>query len=318
MTSKIPGKAPRITNRKASEDQTLPPTTSFESLWTDFARHLERSDRSPHTTRNYRSDLQGLARWFEQTHSEPPQLHSLTPIDLREYKRFLVHHCRLTPQTVNRKLSSLKTFFQWAARDLGLAEIPKIPGPVRFTDRGPRWLDRLEQYALVRTVERGGRLRDIALVKLLLNTGLRVGELCALLWSDVVLSERQGHLTVRQGKGSHYRQIPLNNEARRALRALGDEHHRGQPQPIVKGQRGPLTPRGVQNLLETYVRVAGLDGVSVHSLRHTFCKNLVNAGVSLEKVAALAGHASLDTTRRYCEPSLKDLQHSVDLIGEEE
>ena len=53
------------------------------------------------------------------------------------------------------------------------------------------------------------------------------------------------------------------------------------------------------------------------TLRHTFCKNLVNAGVGLEKVAALAGHESLETTRRYCTPSLKDLEHAVELIGEE-
>ncbi len=51
-------------------------------------------------------------------------------------------------------------------------------------------------------------------------------------------------------------------------------------------------------------------------LRHTFCKNLVDAGVSLEKIAALVGHESLDTTRRYCEPSHHDLEKAVNLIGE--
>ena len=70
--------------------------------------------------------------------------------------------------------------------------------------------------------------------------------------------------------------------------------------------------------LAGYVNASGLDKASPHILRHTFCKNLVDAGVGLEQVAALAGHESLETTRRYCEPSLKDLQKAVDLVGEEE
>ena len=57
------------------------------------------------------------------------------------------------------------------------------------------------------------------------------------------------------------------------------------------------------------------DAVSPHTLRHTFCKNLVDAGVGLERVAALAGHESLDTTRRYCMPSLRDLEKAVELIS---
>jgi site-specific recombinase XerD len=66
------------------------------------------------------------------------------------------------------------------------------------------------------------------------------------------------------------------------------------------------------------VRAAELKDVTPHSLRHSFCKNLVNAGVSLEKVAALAGHENLETTRRYCEPSLQDLQQAVEMVSEEE
>ncbi len=79
-----------------------------------------------------------------------------------------------------------------------------------------------------------------------------------------------------------------------------------------------MTPRGVQFLLQKYAEAAKLDDVSPHSLRHTFCKNLIDAGVGLEKVATLAGHESLETTRRYCEPSRHDLQQAVDLIGESE
>ena len=152
----------------------------------------------------------------------------------------------------------------------------------------------------------------------MLHTGVRVSELCALVWQDVHLSERRGLLTVRSGKGSKRRHIPLNRDARQALRTLGYAEHAGTAASRFCGQRGPLTPRGVQRLLARVARAAGLLHVTPHALRHSFCKNLVNVGVGLEKIALLAGHDSLETTRRYCEPSLQDLEQVVELVSTEE
>jgi integrase/recombinase XerC len=137
-------------------------------------------------------------------------------------------------------------------------------------------------------------------------------------WKDIRLSDRQGTLTVRNGKGGKRRQISLNRDARQALLALGYGDHAGKSLPVFLGQRGPLTPRGFQIYFGRYAQAAVLKNVTPHSLRHSFCKNLVNAGVSLEKIAALAGHESLETTRRYCEPSLQDLQQAIEMISEEE
>jgi integrase/recombinase XerC len=132
----------------------------------------------------------------------------------------------------------------------------------------------------------------------------------------VRISERKGILIVRSGKGSKRREIPLNKDARSALLLLGYSDNVEKEAPVVVGQRGTVTVRGLQNILEKYK--GDLENFSPHSLRHTFCKNLVDAGVGLEKVAALAGHESLDTTRRYCQPSEYDLARAAELIGEEE
>lgn len=285
-----------------------------------FAAFLEQAERSRFTIKNYLSDLRGFADWFEQTNGDMLDPAKITPTDLREYKRWMLTHCGFKPNSINRKLATLKSFIHWAAQ-AGLvtdASALKIPKAEREERPGPRWLDRREQNKLLRAVERGNQGRDLAIIKLLLNTGLRVQELCELIWSDVTLSERKGTLTVRSGKGGKRRQVPLNQSARSALLAMGYHRHAGQRSSIFAGQRGPLTPRGVQNLLSKYVTAAGLEEVSPHTLRHTFCKSLVDAGVGLEKIAALAGHESLETTRRYCEPSLKDLQRVVELIGEDE
>ena len=163
--------------------------------------------------------------------------------------------------------------------------------------------------------ERGGSARDIAAVQLMLQCGLRVAELCALVWADVVISDRRGTLTVRSGKGGKRRTVPMNADARAAVIALGHLREVEGADAVFAGQRGPLTVRGVQKTLEKYSHgKSGTDGVSPHDLRHSFCKNLVDAGVGLPEVAALAGHESLETTRRYTEPSLKDLERAVDRL----
>ena len=284
-----------------------------------FAVFLEQAERSPLTIKNYLSDLRAFAAWFEEMNGDSFEPAKITPTDLREYKRWMVSHCGFKPNSINRKLATLKSFIHWAT-ETGLvadARALKMPKAEREERHGPRWLDRREQNKLLRVAERADQPRDLALIKLLLNTGLRVQELCDLTWRDVMLTERKGTLTVRNGKGGKRRQVPLNQSARSALLAMEYQKHAGKRTHIFVGQRGPLTPRGVQNLLSKYA-AAGLEEVSPHTLRHTFCKNLVDAGVGLEKVAALAGHESLETTRRYCEPSLKDLERVVELIGEEE
>jgi integrase/recombinase XerC len=71
-------------------------------------------------------------------------------------------------------------------------------------------------------------------------------------------------------------------------------------------------------MLKRVLANTDLANISPHDLRHSFCKNLVNSGVSLEKVALLAGHESLDTTKIYCHPSNADLSEAVAKISEEE
>ena len=137
------------------------------------------------------------------------------------------------------------------------------------------------------------------------------------MWSDIKITSRKGRLIVRSGQGGKRREIPLNKDARQVLFDLGYANHKGQKEAIFIGQRGPMTPRGVESMFRKYVAHTELDEVTPHKLRHTFCKNLIEAGVSLEKVALLAGHENLETTRRYCSPSEHDLEAAVDLISTE-
>jgi integrase/recombinase XerC len=289
-------------------------THNSEDWLAAFKEHLESEERSDNTISSYLSDLESFIKWFEKTQGSLFHPRLVTALDLRDYKRLLTQ--KYKPGSVNRKLSTLSVFLGWAKEMKCIETLPKIPKQVKEQRQGIRWLSRTEQNALLRRVERYGSARDVGTVKLLLNTGLRVTELTELLWTDVEISDRKGELVVRSGKGSKRRLVPLNKEARQALLLLGYEENQGIDKPVTIGQRGQMTRRGIQNVLEKYR--GDIDNLSCHSLRHTFCKNLVDAGVSLEKVAALAGHDSLETTRRYCEPSPHDLALAVELIGEDE
>jgi len=145
----------------------------------------------------------------------------------------------------------------------------------------------------------------------MIKTGLRVSELVDLMLGDVELAERAGKVIVREGKGGKYREVPLSKEVRVALEIYLQQREEDGSQRLFLGQRGPLNVPGVQYLVAKYAYQARLPDVTPHTLRHTFGKNLVDAGVSLEQVAALLGHESLDTVMIYTKPSHGDLEKAV-------
>jgi integrase/recombinase XerC len=165
----------------------------------------------------------------------------------------------------------------------------------------------------VRAAQKHGAPRDRALLALLLHAGLRVSEAVNLKVRDVVIRERSGHVAVRRGKGEKYREVPLNATARKMIQEwLGD--HPGGEHLFPGRNGGPVTPRAIQKRLKELGRLAGVE-VTPHRLRHTFCKMLVDAGESLDRVAVLAGHANLNTTARYTRPGMDDLERAVEKLA---
>jgi integrase/recombinase XerC len=177
---------------------------------------------------------------------------------------------------------------------------------------------------VLRTVHTQGQVRDIALVQLVLHTGLRVGELCALTWQAVDLAATRGTLQVqgsaslrRGGRITRARTVPLNAAARTALRLLGYEVHHGTSRPVCVGTRGPLTVRGAELVFAKYARQAGMPEITLATLRHTFCRNLVEAGADVASLAALAGHTTLESALPYFAPRRQNLEQLVEVLVDE-
>lgn len=291
----------------------------------DFESWLADNDRSQKTIAGYLADLERFATWFEQTNGEGLTPERLTPTDVREFRSYLQRK-EAKPSTINRALAAIRAFGKWAEETGAIQGNPaaKVKA-VKKAELAPQWLDKNQVNALVRKAEELTQnaktppairqaVRDEAIIKILLNTGLRVSELCALRLSDVDMKTNKGVLVVRQGKGAKRRVVPMNKETVRAIQAWLKVRPSGFDDLLFYGSRGhALTASGIQRRLAIIGKQANIE-VHPHTLRHTFAKSLIDAGVTLEKVGALLGHGSLNTTRVYVAPGERDLRDAVERL----
>jgi site-specific recombinase XerD len=302
-------------------DADRPNADAWSDLIERFVAWMHEEEKSAHTIRNYRDDLDVFTRWFRARFGEDPEIDRLTKSDLLDWKAAIEKEggrkdadgnpraAKLA--TVNRKLAAVRKFFAWA-REHGHGIRFDPPKPRRQHARPkPKSLEADQRRALIRAVESKNSTRDILLIRTGLEAGLRVAELAALLWSDVRISERKGKLTIRQGKGNKQREVDLTKSLRHAFLEHGYERHRGKDRPVFDGQRTdrPLSVRGIQDIIERYAASArvgkrvGLDGCTAHTLRHTCADWLLNeVGLSVPEVAEILGHSDIKTTMIYLAP----------------
>ncbi len=284
-----------------------------DNLLNQYKIFLQEKDLSAQTIRGYINDLRKFINWYQETEGELPCTNNIGPLDLVEFKRYLQNKNQ-KPATINRAIMALSSFFGWCIEQGHLNHNPAINIKLLPEVRtAPKSLSRTEQLSLMRSVQSSGKVRDIAIITLLLHTGLRVSELCSLTTDDIIIRERSGHLIVRSGKGNKRREVPLNSTARTALKEWLKVKKESGSLFTGKGSDS-LSSRSVEYLIDKYSYQARLEKITPHVLRHTFCKSLVDAGESLDRVALLAGHDNLNTTARYTMATCKDLEKSVGKI----
>ncbi len=302
--------------------------STYLNQFTDFLRD---TDRSEHTVAAYASDVGAFFIWLAERLGAAVEPVAVTVFDVKKYREHLLDGGR-KPAGINRRLASLRTFFNWAIeKELATTNPAQTLQGVKQERRSPKALSAQEVYRLQRTAagqrqlaqaKAGGAitptviaaLRDEAVLNLLLYTGLRVGEAAALRLDDVTLNGKSGKVIVRSGKGLKYREVPLHKEARQALAAYLKARPKGEDDHLFLGQRGPLGSRGIQMQLTALGQTAGVE-VTPHMLRHTFATRLLReAGADLVTVASLMGHASIATTQIYTQPGEADRIKAVEKL----
>jgi site-specific recombinase XerD len=221
------------------------------------------------------------------------------------------NHCQdrgLSGHTINCYLRSLRIFFSWLVSENLIETNPfdrvKIPRPPRkviptFSDSQIR-----ELLSAIDTRTAEG-YRDYAIILTLLDTGLRVSELCSLRLDNLWLGE--GMLKVL-GKGNKERLIPIGKQIQRLLWRYINRY-RSEPAGanrdflFLTREGKPLTKDRMEKIVNYYGRKAGLKGVrcSPHTLRHSAAIRFLRNGGGVFSLQRMLGHSSLEMTRRYCE-----------------
>jgi len=263
---------------------------------------------SPHTTANYARDLgaftgfcdrQGIAGW--------------SAVDNFHVRSFaaLEHRDGLGPRSIQRRLSSIRSFFRFLIREGAVRANPAadIHAP-KAAKRLPKTLDTDGMAGLLAPPEEDDPLarRDHAIMELLYSSGLRLAELVGLDLTDLDLGDR----TVRVlGKGSKTRVVPVGRHAVKALRTWFADRARiarAEETAVFVGQGGRrLGVRAVQQRIERAARRRGIDlKVHPHLFRHSFATHLLESSGDLRGVQELLGHADISTTQVYTH---LDFQH---------
>ena len=256
------------------------------------------------TLEAYRSDVSQFAAWLAA--GNRGLLVEATAADLQEHLAWQVQVRHGKPRTTGRLVSSLRRFFQFAARE-GLRQddptvdldSPKLPRSL------PKSLSESDVETLLAAPDCATALglRDRAMLETLYASGLRVSELVGL--KTVQVSLDMGVVRV-MGKGSKERLTPLGQEAvdwieRYQASARGELLGARKSEALfITARGGPMTRQAFWSLIKRHARSAGIrSSISPHTLRHAFATHLVNHGADLRVVQLLLGHADLSTTQIY-------------------
>jgi len=295
--------------------------------FTEWVEFLESQGKSQNTVEAYLRALQHFDNWHMDQYGDELDPERVIPRDVRDWKEDQQDEGD-SPATINPRLSAVKQYFQWLQLTGNINSNPAEPIHSLTTQQySPRGLTIQDERALIRAVDRRAHTdwehwgkRDRAIIILMLETGIRVGELLDLNVGDVVIRERSGYLTIRSGKGGSYREIPLTKDARDALESWLVKRYgsmeRDPDDPLWIGQRGPLRTRSaIYRLLNKYAYHARLDvdDISPHTLRHTFAHRYLEANPDdIRGLSELLGHKSIETTMIYTQPSREDLAERLE------
>ncbi len=279
-------------------------------------RFMDGTDYAAASRRAVRSDLWKFGVWFVKANSEAFDLSRITTRDCADFRDSLRRELNQSVATVNRNLVSLRRFFGWL-KDNGHVSSSPVEGVKELSrqETAPKSLDRASIRKLLRESEARQDVRAVCLFSMLLYCGLRVSELVALDFRDLELSERSGWIVVRNGKGNKQRRVPVPLVARKSLESYCQTRTVADSERVFVGERGPLTTRGVRALFVKYSAITGVK-VHPHLLRHCFGRCfLENNENDLVALAALMGHESLDTTRRYVQRTPEQLEQAAERMG---
>lgn len=279
----------------------------IRTLIKEFTQHLASQGKSNFTVVAYKKDLEQFVGYVT----------SLDKNDIREIKKedidgFIAKLIKdgYTKKSASRKLNSIRTFFRFLKNSQKIDQNPALDvSHPKYTQTAPRILSKLEYHALRDFAKDDAR--TYALIEVLLQTGIKIGELAGLKLGDV----QDATLHIKQYGKTPERNIPLNKSVKRALvdyiKARG-EGKQEDPLFITRSGKSILI-RNIRQIINRCFREVEIQKATVNDLRNTFIAQQILSGASLEYIAKIVGHRRLSSTERFLDLVREETQKKEQL-----
>ena len=277
-----------------------------------FLEYIQQEKRySLNTITSYRKDLEDFLSFLMDREG----LEDLQKAEKKMVRNFIVFLSEkgLTKRSINRKISTLKSFYAFLQR-ISLIGVSPVEGisTLKFYPEKQIPFSKEEMQELTVILENGQvELLDRLIIEVLYQTGMRRAELCDLLLENVHFYRNE--ITVI-GKGNKQRIVPISPVLMQELKVYNDEYRKPNPDADLyffvtqKGKK--ITEKFVYLLVTRYLSaVSSKKKRSPHILRHSFATHILNNGAEISKVKKMMGHASLSSTQVYTNADIEQLKN---------
>lgn len=275
-----------------------------------FIDYLQFEKRySPHTVTSYKKDLEDFLHFYLKTESS----HDISKADKKVIRNFIVElsENNISKRSINRKLSSLKSFYLFLLKigEIKVSPAETIPS-LKFYAEKQIPMSQEEMQALNdRVLDESPDLLEKCIIEVLYQTGIRKAELCGLMFDNVYLDENELKII---GKGNKERIVPVSEDLTNLLRSYLDirkpqEEDRACFFVNKKGKK--LSGKFVYVVVNKYLSlITTKQKKSPHILRHSFATHVLDNGAEISKVKKILGHSSLASTQVYTNANIEQLK----------
>ena len=273
------------------------------SLVSRFVKNLESQEKSSFTIVAYKKDLEQFVGF----------LSSQEVTDVREIKKNHIDgfinkliNDSYTKKSASRKLNSIRTFFRYLKNDGIIEQNPSLDvSHPKYIQSAPRIFSKLEYRALRDFAKE--EARTYALVEILLQTGMKIGELAGLKVEDV----KDLTIHIDQYGKTPARDVPLNKAVKKSINDYLQDRSSNQNKDgylFITRTGHPLLIRNIRQIISRCFREVGIEKATVNDFRNTFIAHQLRNGASVEYIAKLVGHRRLSSTERFLNVVKEEIQ----------
>lgn len=266
---------------------------SLPSHIESFVQFLGEQGKSQFTIVAYKKDLEQFAGFLSTR--EISDIRDIQKSDIELFINKLLTE-NYTKKSASRKLNSIRTFFRFLKQNGTIEQNPSLDvSHPKYTQTAPRIFSKLE-YRAIRDVAKEDP-RTYAMVEILLQTGIRIGELTNIRIEDV----KEDTLHIRDHGKNPSRDIPLNKAVKKAVDDYLKVRAPGQPSDTLFITRTgkPLLIRNIRQIITACFKEVGIDNATINDFRNTFIAHQLSLGHPIDYIAKIVGHRRLSSTERF-------------------